>query len=126
MIFAERSSLIMALFFSVRRMRMAWPRRIMYARHAIKNWSLSRKTRENKNKFLIGAFGWYGAVALIGAYTSSSFGIISPESLLYQLVNVTGAIGIIVVSLYKRNYQPAVLNVIWTVIGLVTLAKILF
>ena len=70
--------------------------------------------------------GWYGTVAIVGAYGLSSFNIISSQSFLYQLLNVTGAIGIAIISLRKKTYQPAVLNIIWTVIGLVALIKLFF
>lgn len=70
--------------------------------------------------------GWYGTIAIVTAYGLSSFNIISSQSFLYQLLNVTGAIGIAIISLRKKVYQPAVLNAIWTAIGLVALIKILF
>ena len=70
--------------------------------------------------------GWYGTIAIVGAYGLSSFNIVSSQSLIYQLLNVTGAIGIAIISLRKKTYQPAVLNIIWTIIGLVALVKILF
>lgn len=69
--------------------------------------------------------GWYGTVAILGAYALSSFNIISPQTFLYQILNVTGAVAIIVISLRKKTYQPAVLNIIWAAIGLVVLLKIL-
>lgn len=70
--------------------------------------------------------GWYGTVAIVGAYGLSSFNVISSQSFLYQLLNVTGAIGIAIISLRKKTYQPAVLNIIWTIIGLIALIKMLF
>ncbi len=70
-------------------------------------------------------FGWYGAVGLLAAYTLSSFNILSSESILYQIINVTAALGIVVVSFHKNNYQPGVLNIVWAVVGIVALVKIL-
>ena len=69
--------------------------------------------------------GWYGTAAIIGAYFLNSFGWVSTTSWIYQGLNFTGAIGIVVVSLAKKAYQPAALNVIWTVIALIALVKIL-
>lgn len=74
---------------------------------------------------LIEVFGWYGTVAIVGAYALISFSIIQSNSLLYQILNLTGAIGIVVVSLSKKAYQPGVVNIIWTIIALVTILKIL-
>ena len=69
--------------------------------------------------------GWYGTVAIIGAYALSSFGILTPDNLIYQLLNLTGAIGIVVISLRKKVYQPAALNIIWTIIALIAIIQIL-
>lgn len=80
---------------------------------------------ETKKNVIVEIFGWYGTVGLIGAYALSSFGILTPDNIWYQIINITAALGIVVVSFYKKTYQPGVLNIIWTVIGLVALAKIL-
>ena len=69
--------------------------------------------------------GWYGTAAIVGAYALTSFGLLSPSSLWYQLLNATGAAGIIAISLSKKVYQPAVLNIIWTLIALLAIFKIL-
>ena len=69
--------------------------------------------------------GWYGAVAILLAFALSSFSLIKPTDLIYQILNLTGALGIVVVSLYKRVYQPAVLNIIWMLIALIVIAKII-
>ena len=71
-------------------------------------------------------FGWYGAVAIVLAYALVSFSILEPTGLIYQLLNVTGALGIVVVSFHKRAYQPGVLNIIWAVIASIAILKILF
>jgi len=78
------------------------------------------------NKKLLEIIGWYGTIAIIGAYALLSFNLISSQSAIYQLLNVTGAIGIVIISLKKKVYQPAVLNIIWTVIGMVALLQLLF
>ncbi|MEK7066336.1 MAG: hypothetical protein AAB965_02055 [Patescibacteria group bacterium] len=75
-----------------------------------------------KGKF-IELFGWYGTCAIILAYASISFNYISPTDPTYQLLNLTGALGIVMETLYKKDYQPAVLNIIWAVVGLIALIK---
>ena len=80
--------------------------------------------RKNKKKNLISEIvGWYGTVAIVLAYALLSFGMMTADSFMYQLLNFTGAIGIVVISLLKKAYQPATLNIIWAVIGLVALVK---
>ena len=69
-------------------------------------------------------FGWYGAVAVVTAYALMSFQVIDPYALSYQLLNVTGSLGILTVSLYKRAYQPAALNFVWVLISLGALLNI--
>ncbi|MDQ7814593.1 MAG: hypothetical protein RDU25_02215 [Patescibacteria group bacterium] len=69
-------------------------------------------------------FGWYGTIAIVSAYALVSFSLLEATSLWYQLLNMTGALGIVAVSFSKKNYQPGVLNIIWTVIALVAIAKL--
>ena len=78
----------------------------------------------NKEK-IISIIGWYGTVAIVGAYALTSFGFLSPENVWYQILNGTGAVGIVLVSYNKKAYQPAVLNLIWTIIALIAIVKIL-
>jgi hypothetical protein len=74
---------------------------------------------------LIEIFGWYGAIGLLSAYALSSFGILTPESFWYQVINITSALGIVTVSFHKKTYQPGVLNIVWAVVAVIALFKIL-
>ena len=74
---------------------------------------------------MIEIIGWYGAIALLGAYALVSFSLIKSDSLLYQLLNLTGAVGIAWVSIYKKAFQPGVLNVIWAIIALIAIIKLI-
>jgi len=78
-----------------------------------------------KNK-ITEILGWYGVVAIVGAYALLSFNIIDSESLWYQSLNLTGAIGIVIDAIDDKNTQPAVLNIIWAVIALIAIVKIVF
>ena len=77
-------------------------------------------------KKFIELFGWYGMVAIVTAYVLVSFSILPPTGIAYQLLNGTGALGIVLVSFHKRAYQPGVLNIIWTVIAIAAILKIMF
>lgn len=70
--------------------------------------------------------GWYGTAAILGAYALTSFGVLKSTDIWYQLLNLTGAVGIVVISLQKKAYQPGVLNIIWAVIAAVAILKIVF
>ncbi len=73
------------------------------------------------------ALGWYGTFAILLAYALVSFGLgVRSDSATYQILNVTGAIGIAIISYKKKAYQPATLNAIWAIIGLIALLKIIF
>jgi hypothetical protein len=76
-------------------------------------------------KKFVEVFGWYGMAALVAAYALVSFSALIPTSIWYQLLNGTGALGIVVVSFYKRAYQPAALNVIWTLIAVAAIIKLI-
>ena len=81
---------------------------------------------KKKKKLLVEIIGWYGALAILVAYLLVSFDIIAGESLLFQLLNISGAMGLIILSLYKKVYQNVFLNTIWILIGLLALINILF
>ncbi len=76
-------------------------------------------------KTFVELFGWYGAVAIVTAYMLVSFSFVDSTNIWYQLLNLTGALGIVVVSFSKKTYQPAAVNVIWALIALVALVKII-
>jgi len=69
--------------------------------------------------------GWYGSLALIAGFALGSFGVLSVHSYAYQLINLSGALGIVAISLYKKVYQTASLNMFWMAIALVALVKLL-
>jgi len=69
--------------------------------------------------------GWYGTIAILTAYALVSFGFLPAGSLWYQLLNLTGACGMIAVSVYKNAYQPAALNAVWFLVALLALLQML-
>jgi len=77
-------------------------------------------------KKFIELFGWYGTVAIVLAYALVSFSVLQPTDITYQILNGTGALGIVLVSFHKQAYQPGVLNIIWTLIAVIAIFKILF
>lgn len=77
-----------------------------------------------KHKLITWA-GWYGVLAILAAYALVSFGATTAQSWLYQLLNLTGALGIVAEALNKKDYQPAALNIVWTIVAIVALAQLL-
>ena len=76
-------------------------------------------------KTFLELIGWYGMCAILSAYFLNSFSFISSTNFWYQFLNTTGAIGIVVVSFLKKAYQPMVLNIVWTLIGVIAMVNIL-
>ena len=76
-------------------------------------------------KYLIEILGWYGTLAIIVAYILVSFSFLPASSILFKILNGTGAIGIVIVSLYKKAYQPAVLNNDWAFVAIVAIVNII-
>lgn len=70
--------------------------------------------------------GWYGVTAIVAAFALLNFGVLDTDSSIYQLLNITGSIGIIVVANSKKDYQPVVLNTVWLLVAIYGLWKILF
>ncbi len=69
------------------------------------------------------ALGWYGFIGLLAAYAVVALGFTSADNIWYQLLNLTGAVGMAGVSFYKKTYQPGVLNLVWAMIAGIALAK---
>ncbi|MBP7822745.1 hypothetical protein KA050_00130 [Candidatus Gracilibacteria bacterium] len=77
-------------------------------------------------KMGIEALGWYGTLAIMGAYFGNSFGYLETQSITYQTLNASGALGIVLVSYMKSAYQPMVLNMMWFFIGIIALGTLIF
>lgn len=70
---------------------------------------------------LLEIFGWYGAAAILSAYALVSFSVISANGWVYQLLNLTGAIGVMIISFVKQARQPALLNLVWGLVAFIAL-----
>lgn len=68
--------------------------------------------------------GWYGTAAIVAAYALVSFEIISAAESLYQVLNLTGAIGIIIIAAVKGVMQSVVLNIFWAAIAIAALVRL--
>jgi len=75
---------------------------------------------KRKHKFAE-IYGWYGAGAILLAYALLSFKVIHSNSYVYQLLNLTGAVGIVVISIYKKDRQVIALNTVWTIVAAIAI-----
>ncbi|MFA7314870.1 MAG: hypothetical protein WC025_02970 [Candidatus Magasanikbacteria bacterium] len=68
--------------------------------------------------------GWYGAIVILLAFAFVSFGILGANTILYQLMNFTGALTLIYYSSSKKDYPTTVLNIFWAFIAIVAITKL--
>lgn len=75
------------------------------------------------NKKSANLLGWYGTAAILLAFALISFSVVNPNDIVYQLLNLSGAIGLAIETFRKKDYQPGVLNIIWAIIALIAITK---
>lgn len=83
-----------------------------------------QKKISNK-KLLAEVAGWYGALAILTAYALVSFNVLESDGLVFQLLNLTGALGVLTISIYKKVGQTVALNVFWALVALIAVISIL-
>lgn len=71
------------------------------------------------------ACGWYGMIAVMAAYGLASFGVFSAESFAYQLLNISGGIGLFIITAAKKVTQSVILNIFWIVIGVIAVIRLI-
>lgn len=69
--------------------------------------------------------GWYGTAAIVLAYVLVSFNILPAGGGAYQMLNLTGALGIVAIAAVRKIRQPLLLNLFWAAIALAALIKML-
>jgi hypothetical protein len=73
----------------------------------------------------IEAAGWAGSALILLAYLLLSAEKTTGQSLSYQAMNIVGAAGIAVNAWWHSAIPPAVLDIIWFIIGVVATWRIL-
>lgn len=76
-------------------------------------------------KHFDGFLSWVGVLIILGAYILNVFGLVETKSVIYLLANVVGSIFILGHAFHRRDYQPAILNIIWAVVALINLVILL-
>lgn len=78
-----------------------------------------------KKKTFAELLGWYGTFAIIFAYFLVSFGVVEAKSVIFQILNFSGAIGLMVISVYRKVTQSIMLNLFWALIALIAIARLI-
>ncbi len=76
------------------------------------------------NRTLVEVIGWLGVALILLAYILTSFNALDNQSLVYQLLNLFGALGILIDTWVKKDYQPVFLNVVWALVAIVAIARL--
>ena len=79
----------------------------------------------HKWRAVVEILGWYGLIAIVIAYSSVSLSFVSPNSYVYQVLNLSGAVGLGLVAFVKRAYQNGGLNLVWGAIAVVALVRLI-
>ncbi len=68
--------------------------------------------------------GWYGMVVILIGFILISFDYVNSHSLVYQILNCTGAAGIAINAYIKRDHPAMTLNVLFALVALVSLIRL--
>ena len=84
---------------------------------------MKRTAKKTKNIY-VEYIGWIGVGSLLLAYTLLSAGIIIGQSYIYHSITLVGSISIAFSAWYKRDSQPAVLNIIFAFIAVAAITRL--
>lgn len=62
--------------------------------------------------------GWVGVLLILLAFALTTFEIINAKDIAYGLLNLFGALGIIISSYTKKDFQPVILNIAWLLVAI--------
>ena len=77
-------------------------------------------------KLFVDVIGWIGSVEVILAYALISSDKVDSKSTVYQVLNLTGGIFLIINTIYYGAYPSTAINIVWVVIAVVALWQIFF
>lgn len=75
-----------------------------------------------KKEQILDILGWVGTALVLGGYGLYTFGIV-PDIMVYHYLNFIGSLGVIAISLYRRAWQPAVINICMAFFALVAIIR---
>lgn len=76
-------------------------------------------------KKLVDFFGWYGMIAILIAYALLTYGYLTPQSVVWQALNLTGSVGLAVNALSRKALPEVWLNLIFAFVALSGIYQIL-
>lgn len=79
--------------------------------------------RKSKSTTLHEIVGWTGVILILLAYSLVTLEAVKPSATVYGLMNLLGALGIVISSYFKRDFQPVLLNLIWLIVAAIGILK---
>lgn len=76
-------------------------------------------------ELLINILGWIGSIEVVAAYALNSLQKIKSDSITFQVLNLSGAVFLIINSVYKEAYPFTFINTVWAVIAVVAIVRII-
>ena len=76
-----------------------------------------------EHNLIVDILGWAGAVTLLSAYGLVSTKKLEGDSAPYQLLNLAGGLFLIVNTVYYGAYPSSAVNLIWSLIAILTLSR---
>lgn len=69
--------------------------------------------------------GWYGMTAILAAYFMVSVNFIPASGWLFQGLNISASLALMILAISKNVIQSAILNGIWAAIGVFAVYRIM-
>ncbi|HEY4290430.1 MAG TPA: hypothetical protein VGN00_25190 [Puia sp.] len=66
---------------------------------------------------IVKTIGWIGSISYVTAYLLLSLNRIRSDRNLYHLLNIVGALGLIVDAFYLNDYPNLAINIAWALIA---------
>jgi hypothetical protein len=70
--------------------------------------------------------GWIGSVEILLAYGLNSYQRIRSDSWSFYTLNLTGALLLIVYTVFKEAYASTFINIVWVIIAIIGMARPFF
>ncbi len=85
---------------------------------------VKKKPLQQRPHLLAQIVGWYGAVAIITGFLLVSFEVIKPNTISYQLLNLSGALGLLILGIDRHVRQSVIVNLFWILIAVLALVRL--
>jgi hypothetical protein len=75
-----------------------------------------------KKDYLLELLGWIGTALILIGYGLYSLGIV-PDIIVYHILNCIGSIGVMLISGYRRVWQPFTINAVMGTFALIAILR---